>query len=208
MWKDLTLGWQIAFAESWIAFGNGSCPIGAAIFDEEDNLLVREHNRGAEEDTVNRNVAHAEACALRRLDTSACNPKTVVLYTTMEPCPMCMGTAVMSNIKHLRYASGDPYCGSVHWKEEDPYVKGQELDYELESGEKEFVQLVIQSYFELKGIEKGCSDKVLRTFESYNSHAVKAARELYNNKKLDSYVSENTAFPVVYDEIATLFYSL
>jgi tRNA(adenine34) deaminase len=46
MWKDLTLGWQIAFAEAWIAFGNGSCPIGAAIFDEEGNLLVREHNRG------------------------------------------------------------------------------------------------------------------------------------------------------------------
>ena len=46
MWKDLTLGWQTAFAEAWIAFGNGSCPIGAAIFDEEDNLLVREHNRG------------------------------------------------------------------------------------------------------------------------------------------------------------------
>ncbi|MCR5593403.1 MAG: hypothetical protein K6F79_06630, partial [Saccharofermentans sp.] len=99
----------------------------------------------------------------------------------------------------------DPYCGSVHWKEEDPYVKGQELDYELESGEKEFVQLVIQSYFELKGIEKGCSDKVLRTFESYNSYAVKIAREFYNNKKLDSYVTENTAFPFVYDEIATLF---
>ena len=95
MWNDLTPEWKIVFEEAWSAFINGSYPIGAAIFDEQGNLLVREHNRGAEADSVNRYVAHAEAGALRRLDTSAYNPKSVVLYTTMEPCPMCMGTAVM-----------------------------------------------------------------------------------------------------------------
>lgn len=78
---------------------------------------------------------------------------------------MCLGTAVMSNIKHLRYASGDPYCGSVYWKEEDSYVKGQELDYELESGEKEFVQLVIQSASNIRILQQSCctgSEKVLQ----------------------------------------------
>ncbi|MBR5387496.1 MAG: nucleoside deaminase [Clostridiales bacterium] len=205
MWKDLTPEWQIAFEEAWLAFRNGSYPIGAAIFDAQGNLLVREHNRGAEADSVNRYVAHAEAGALRRLDTSSYNPKTVVLYTTMEPCPMCMGTAVMSNIKHLRYAAKDPYCGCVHWKEEDPYVKGQELDYELEAGEKEFVQFVIQSYFELKGIERGVSDKVLRTFESYNSKAVETAKAFYKDKRLDSYAEGNNDFSVVYDEIENYF---
>ena len=123
----------------------------------------------------------------------------------MEPCPMCMGTAVMSNIKHLRYAAKDPYCGCVHWKEEDPYVKGQELDYELEAGEKEFVQFVIQSYFELKGIERGVSDKVLRTFESYNSKAVETAKAFYKDKRLDSYAEGNNDFSVVYDEIENYF---
>ena len=208
MWNDLTPEWKIVFEEAWSAFRNGSYPIGAAIFDEQGNLLVREHNRGAEADSVNRYVAHAEAGALRRLDTSAYNPKSVVLYTTMEPCPMCMGTAVMSNIKHLRYAAKDPYCGCVHWKEEDPYVMGQELDYELEAGEKEFVQFVIQSYFELKGIDRGVSDKVLRAFESYNSKAVEVAKTFYSDKRLDAYSDESIGFPVVYDEIAALFYAL
>jgi len=198
MWKDLSYEWHTAFEEAWTAFRKGSIPIGAAIFDEKGELLVKEHNRSAEADTVNKFISHAEANALRRLDTSSCNVRNVVLYTTMEPCPMCMGTSVMSNIKHLRYASRDPYCGSVYMKDSDHYISGKGLDYELESDETEFVQLVIQSYYELS-IGKG--DHVLRMFAELNGKAVMIAKDLFADKVLEGYADSNTDFSFVYDEI-------
>lgn len=204
MWKDLSAEWHIVFEEVWLAFRNGSTPIGAAIFDENGSLLVRDRNRSAEPGTVNKRISHAEANALRRLDNTACNVRNAVLYTSMEPCPMCMGTAVMSNIRHLRYASCDPYCGCVHLKDDEPYIRSKGLDYTNEGGEPEFVQLVIQSYYELRSIDNGSSDKVFARFAGFLPSAAETARQLYAEKRLDRLAASGAGFPDVYDEIAGL----
>ena len=201
MWKDLSVQWQTAFLEAWDAFKAGSIPIGAVIADEKGNIIIKEHNRAAENETLNRHISHAEANALRGLDTSMYNPKTLTLYATMEPCPMCMGTAVMSNIKHLRYAARDPYCGAVHIKDNDPYITGQRLDYVLVGGDMEFVQLTIQSYHELGYISRGASDKVLNCFRSIDEKAVALAEKLYDEKKLDLFSEKGMDFSEVYDFI-------
>ena len=39
MWRDLSHQWQIVFEEAWKAFGFGSTPIGAALFDREGQLI-------------------------------------------------------------------------------------------------------------------------------------------------------------------------
>lgn len=201
MWKDLSVQWQTAFLEAWDAFKAGSIPIGAVIADEKGNIIIKEHNRAAENETLNRHISHAEANALRSLDTSMYNPKTLTLYATMEPCPMCMGTAVMSNIKHLRYAARDTYCGAVHIKDNDPYIMGQHLDYALVGGDMEFVQLTIQSYHELGYISRGASDKVLNCFRSIDEKAVALAEKLYDEKKLDLFSEKEMDFSEVYDFI-------
>lgn len=201
MWKDLSVQWQTAFLEAWDAFKAGSIPIGAVIADEKGNIIIKEHNRAAENETLNRHISHAEANALRSLDTSMYNPKTLTLYATMEPCPMCMGTAVMSNIKHLRYAARDTYCGAVHIKDNDPYITGQRLDYVLVGGDMEFVQLTIQSYHELGYISRGASDKVLNCFRSIDEKAVALAEKLYDEKKLDLFSEKEMDFSEVYDFI-------
>ena len=199
MWNELSIELKTAFEEAWTAFKNGNIPIGAVVCDENGKHLVSEHNRTAESGPVNKKIAHAEMNAISKIDTSSVNPKTVTLYTTMEPCPMCMGTAVMSNIRHLRYIARDPYCGAVHLKEEDPYINGQGLDYSHIGGETEFVQLVMQSYFELRCIESGCGDMVLQKFESLNAKAVETARELFADKTLDDMASNGAAMAEVYD---------
>lgn len=201
MWKDLSVQWQTAFLEAWDAFRAGSIPIGAVIADEKGNIIIREHNRARENETINSHISHAEANAIRSLDTTIYKPKTLTLYATMEPCPMCMGTAVMSNIKRLRYAARDPYCGAVHLKDTDPYIMGQNLDYSLVGGEIEFVQLTIQSYHELGYISSGASDKVLNSFRSIDEKAVALAEKLYDEKKLDLFSEKGTDFSEVYDFI-------
>lgn len=201
MWKDLSIEWQAAFLEAWSAFKSGSIPIGAVIADEKGNIIIKEHNRAAEKEILNRHISHAEANALRSLDTSMYNPKTLTLYATMEPCPMCMGTAVMSNIKRLRYAARDPYCGAVKLKGTDPYIMGQHLDYSHIGGDMEFVQLALQSYHELGYISRGASDKVLNSFRSLDEKAVSLAERLYVEKRLDLFSEKGKDFPEVYDFI-------
>ena len=201
MWKDISAPWRAAFEEAWEAFRAGSVPIGAALCDASGTILLRDRNRSNEADTVNRRISHAEANLLRRLDTSVGDLYSLTLYTTMEPCPMCMGTAVMAGIRHLRSAARDPYCGMVHLAETEPYYAEKRLDFTIELGEVELVQLTVQSYRELRYVDSGASPKVLDKFEAYMPNAVAAARELYAAKELDRLADADTDAGEVFDRI-------
>lgn len=201
MWNNLSKAWQAAFEEAWSAFKIGSIPIGAVITDENDNIILKDHNRANEPDTVNRNISHAEANALRRLDTSQYNSRSAILYSTMEPCPMCMGTAVMANIKHLRYAARDLHCGAVYLKDADEYLIGKHLDYYFADDEMEFVQLTIQSYYELRIISQSGCKGVIDQFRRTNEYSVRLAEQLFEDKLLDSFAADQKDFSEVYDYI-------
>ena len=204
MWENLSEIWKAAFEEAWEAFKSGSIPIGAVITDENGNIILKDHNRSNETGVINRSISHAEANALRSLDTSEYNPKSLTLYSTMEPCPMCFGTAVMANIKRLRYAARDPHCGFVHIKDEDDYLRSKNLDYRFENDEKEIVQLTIQSYHELRYISMGAGDGVLNKFRLLNGKAVSIAERLFAEKKLDSFAESGKSFGAVYDFIVSV----
>lgn len=203
MWENLSEIWKAAFEEAWEAFKSGSIPIGAVITDESGNIILKDHNRSNETGVINRSISHAEANALRRLDTSEYNPRSLTLYSTMEPCPMCFGTAVMANIKRLRYAARDPHCGFVHIKDEDDYLRSKNLDYCFEKDEKELVQLTIQSYHELRYISLGGRDGVLNKFRLLNGKAVSIAERLFAEKKLDIFAESGESFGAVYDLIVS-----
>ncbi len=203
MWENLSEIWQAAFEEAWEAFKSGSIPIGAVITDESENILLKDHNRSSEAGVLNRSISHAEANALRNLDTSKYNPRSLTLYSTMEPCPMCFGTSVMANIKRLRYAARDPHCGFVHIKDEDDYLRSKNLDYCFENDEKELVQLTIQSCHELRYISMGGGDGVLNKFRLLNGKAVGIAERLFAERKLDSLAESGEGFGAVYDLIAS-----
>lgn len=204
MWCDLSIQWKTAFEEAWRAFCTGNIPIGAALFDENGELVLKDHNRANRSDTINRRIAHAEAGILRMLDTSEFDPKKMTLYTTMEPCPMCMGTASVSNIRHLRAAAHDPRCGMIHLAETEPYYIAKSLDYTFESGDNELVQLTVQSYYELRCMESGSSSYMFDSFQEICPKASKTAKLLYEEKVLDKYVKDGTAFGVIYDYILSV----
>ena len=204
MWNDISKQWQTAFEEAWEAFCTGSIPIGAAVFDENGDLILKDHNRTQLPETINRRIAHAEANILRQLDTSRFDPKKLTLYTTMEPCPMCMGTAAVSNIRHLRSAAPDPHCGMIHLIESEPYFIGKALDYNFECGDPELVQLTLQSYYELRCIEAGASRCVFDSFSEQCPEATEISARLYKNKVLDRFAEEGTAFGVVFDYILSV----
>lgn len=202
MWKDLSPQWRTAFEEAWAAYQSGSVPIGAAVYAPDGTLLVRERNRSGEPDAPYPAIIHAEANAIRRLTSrGGYDIRAVALYTTMEPCPMCMGTAVMGHIRHLRYAARDPYCGAVHWKDEDPYIHGKQLDYTHVGGETELVQLTLQLCYEIKRVAAGGGAGVLAKLGALRPEALRRAERLSERQALERLARDGAPCGEVYDYI-------
>lgn len=118
MWEQLPAPWQAAVEQAWQAYCHDCVPIGAVITNAQGQIIARGHNRiyeqAAEPGRVNRSrVAHAEIDALSGFDVDYADPRSCVLYSTMEPCPMCMGAIRMCLIGHLHYAARDAMAGSA-----------------------------------------------------------------------------------------------
>lgn len=118
MWDELSNPWQACLELAREAYCNDCYPIGAVVTDEGGKILTRGRNRIYENRTRRccergDELAHAEVEALRTLDLRSIDPHTHILYTTTEPCPMCIGTFYMSGLRTLEYAARDPWAGSV-----------------------------------------------------------------------------------------------
>lgn len=206
MWSDLSMVWQAAFAEGWEAFKKGSVPIGAAICDENGEIICTGRNRRGELTDGNRKIAHAETDCLFRLDTEK-HPafRRYTLYACMEPCPMCMGTLVMSGLRRLRAAARDGYCGAVHYRDFSRYIMSKNIDVIFEGGDLELVQLTMQIYYELGRLgESHSGNAVIERFAADRPRALRIARELYDGGVLDGYAENGADFSGVFDLILSL----
>ena len=203
MWNEVSDSWKKAFREAWTAFIAGSTPIGAVLCDSDGRIILSEHNRNNEPQTINKRIAHAEINLLRALDTSAYDPRTLTLYSTMEPCPMCMGTILMANIKRVHYAAADTYCGMTHLVKNVPYYASKNIVCTHEGGDIEQFQVTIQAYYELRYIEQGAGSQVFDSFMAHCPKAANTAKELYKTKWLDKAAEAEKDIGEVFDHIIT-----
>ena len=97
----------------------GSLPIGSVITDGQGHILACGRNR-IHEAALKSNafisghrLAHAEINALLQIDWNAVDPRTCILYTTTEPCPLCVGAIRMALLSEVHYASRDSSAGSA-----------------------------------------------------------------------------------------------
>ncbi|MBQ7990352.1 MAG: nucleoside deaminase [Oscillospiraceae bacterium] len=201
MWNNISPVWQIAFREAWEAFCTGCTPIGAVICDQNGKVILHDRNRNNEPQTLNTRMAHAETNVLRRLDTRKYDASSLVLYTTMEPCPMCMGSILMTNIKRVRYAAEDRYCGMVHLLDREPYYSQKNVRCDLEDSELQEFQITMQAYYELQHIELGGSSAVFDKFREHCPQAAEAAVRLFADKTLDKAAENKTNVSEVYDRV-------
>lgn len=206
MFNELSKAWQSAFSAGWESFKNGSVPIGAVICDENEKVICTGRNRINEITKGNNKIAHAETDCLLKLDTQKYpDLRSYTLYACMEPCPMCMGTIVMSNFRKLRIAAKDGYCGSSHYCEDDCYIRSKNINVIFELGDMQLVQLTMQTYFELKK-NSGAVNSVIECFAADCPDAFNVAKEMYDGLILDTYAENNADFGEVFDRI--LSYSI
>lgn len=131
-WADLEIPWQICFEEAWAGYCAGSLPIGAAIFDSSGQLLARGRNhiyddQAAPGQICQNQLAHAELNTLLQVDRRHFDLHSCTLYTSMEPCPLCMGAIYMSGIRTIHYAARDGYAGSTDQLGTTPYLSRKKI---------------------------------------------------------------------------------
>lgn len=107
--------WQACIELALEALRAGSLPIGAVVVAGDGRIVARGRNRFAEAVEASPHLpgtpyltgtplAHAEVNALLEYGYRPPGPRPV-LYTTTEPCPLCMGAARMVGVGHVVYAS-------------------------------------------------------------------------------------------------------
>ena len=112
---------DLALAEARRAVERGEVPIGAVVAIDGEVVAARHNERESTSDPT----AHAEILALR--DAAAAQGSSrldgAVLVTTLEPCPMCAGAAVMARVGRVVFAAEDPKagaCGTLYNLGADP----------------------------------------------------------------------------------------
>lgn len=101
----------LALLEAQKAYDIGEVPIGAVLVMDGE-VVAAAHNM---RETWHDATAHAELIAVRE----ACRLlgrwrlTGATLYVTIEPCPMCAGSLVLSRIDRLVYGSADYKAGAV-----------------------------------------------------------------------------------------------
>lgn len=100
-----------ALAEARLAASRGAPPVGAiAVVDEA--MVARGSNRVAETDDP---TAHAVVAVLREAARRLGTPHLpdVTVFTTLEPCPMCVGALLGCDAAALVYAAPNPVDGAA-----------------------------------------------------------------------------------------------
>ncbi len=102
---------DLALVQARLGGSRGEVPVGA-VAALGDRVLAQAHNRVL---TDHDPTAHAEMVVLREAARILKNERLlgVTLVVTLEPCPMCIGAAVLGRIKRLVYAAPDPKSGAA-----------------------------------------------------------------------------------------------
>ena len=100
-----------ALAEARLALDTGDVPVGAVVV-RDGAIIARAHNR-READRMA--TAHAELLAMEEACrvTGSWRLSDCTLYVTLEPCPMCAGTAVNARIGQVVYGAKDAKAGAM-----------------------------------------------------------------------------------------------
>jgi len=156
LWERIGPIWRIAFEEAWAAYASGTVPVGAVVADANGAIVSRGRNRifdsPVEGQIGGSRLAHAEVNALLGLTGSSLDPRALALYTTTEPCPLCIGAVVMANVREIRYAAREPYAGSITVLDATSYMRSKKIRVvPPDDANAEAVSIAMGNEFHLRG---------------------------------------------------------
>lgn len=129
-------------------------PFGALIVDKDGNIIAIGNNEVLKE---NDPTAHAEMIAIRKAckklgtyDLSDCE-----LYTTCEPCPMCISASIWANIHKIVYGCSKNDANEIGFKDDKiyKYLEGKgEVELTLEQIDRNECLELFNNYCKKGGV--------------------------------------------------------
>lgn len=133
---------------------NEGGPFGAVIVDENNNIISNGNNQVLNQKDP---TAHAEIVAIREAckklntyDLSNC-----ILYTSCEPCPMCLSAIIWANIKKVYYGCTKHDADKIGFRDDIiyQYLKGEKTNLiDLQEMDREECLKTFEEYQKKSGV--------------------------------------------------------
>lgn len=132
---------------------NEGGPFGAVIVNKDGEIIGRGNNKVLKN---NDPTAHAEIVAIRNAcknlntyDLSEC-----VIYTSCEPCPMCLSAIIWSNIKKVYYGGTKEDAADIGFRDDEIYdfIKGKNNLLDMKEIYRDECKIVMEGYKQNGGV--------------------------------------------------------
>lgn len=188
LWQTLSLSWQTAVSLAWEAYCAGSLPIGAVIVDGDGRIVAEGRNSLFEAESPSplhgSRLAHAEMNALIALNQTDVSPQDCTLYSTLEPCMMCMGAIRISRVPTVHFACFDPLGGSSLLVETAPYQALGPMAVYPPQNETLAELLMVLKVEAMLRTEKGSWVEFVETAVPQQSKPIALGKKLFTSGKL------------------------
>jgi len=128
--------WDETFALAWASYVAVATPVGAMLVDKAGTWVADGLNRRYSSEPVAgqlsaSRLAHAELNALAGVDPTM-DVRDHTLYTTLEPCSLCVGASIQAGVGTVVYAAPDPYGGATSMTLDNRQVQLRRPDFVAE----------------------------------------------------------------------------
>ncbi len=106
---------KVAIEEARKGLEGGGIPIGAALFDKNENLLGKGHNRRVQENDPS---IHGETDAFRKAGRQK-SYRDMIMVTTLAPCWYCSGLVRQFKIGTVIVGESRTFQGGIEWLKEN-----------------------------------------------------------------------------------------
>ena len=210
IWDSLSISWQTALEQAWEAHCAGDLPIGAVVTGPQGEILARGRNRIFSDQTPGGQIAgdtlaHAELNALLALQADQPTRHGCTLYTTLEPCPLCLGALYMSSVHHLVYAARDPWAGSANLLGTTPYLSRKPIHTSGPPDSRLEVILIgwlVENDLVRYG-EEVLQSNYLRRWREILPQGIELGLTLYHSRELRQMQSAGLEIPEIIDRLVS-----
>jgi cytosine deaminase len=103
-----------ARSEAERSWSEGGIPVGAVLATEDGTVVARGHNQRVQSGDP---TSHGETQCIRNAGRRR-DWRELTLVTTLSPCPMCAGTAVLLGFRRVLIGERHSFQGAEGWLQE------------------------------------------------------------------------------------------
>jgi tRNA(Arg) A34 adenosine deaminase TadA len=115
-WRELDEPWRVSLELAWEAYLADTIPVGSVVAGPDGGIVARGRNRIFDppgRGLAGSRLAHAEVDALVKLPVTD-RYRDHVLYSTLEPCLLCVAATLHATVGRIEYATADPFGGGCN----------------------------------------------------------------------------------------------